>query len=93
MTILFWIIAVIICLAAGAAIGFLLRKYVGLRSIDSAERKAEDIITEAKTKQKQLLLEANEKAIKVIEGGKVEADQRRQELTLTRSVRKKRGPV
>ncbi len=80
MTILFWIIAVIICLAAGAAIGFLLRKYVGLRSIDSAERKAEDIITEAKTKQKQLLLEANEKAIKVIEGGKVEADQRRQEI-------------
>jgi ribonucrease Y len=81
MTNLFWIIALVVVAGAGTLIGFILRKYIGLKSIDSAEKKAGNIITEAKTKQKQILLEANEKAIKVIESGKQEANDRRKEVS------------
>ncbi len=76
-----WIIALIIVASAGTTIGFILRKFIGLRSIDSAEKKADDILTEAKTKQKQVLLEANDKAIKIIEDGKIEANERRKEVS------------
>ena len=81
MNSIFWIIALIVVAATSAVIGFIMRKFFGAKSIDSAEKKAEDILTEAKTKQKQILLEANEKAIKVIEGGKQEADERRKEVS------------
>ncbi|MBL7022352.1 ribonuclease Y [Patescibacteria group bacterium] len=76
-----WIIALIIVASASTTIGFILRKFLGLRSIDSAEKKADDILTEAKTKQKQVLLEANDKAIKIIEDGKIEANERRKEVS------------
>lgn len=80
MTIVFWIIALVIVAAASLIVGFLLRKYTGLRSVDSAERKADNIITEAKTKQKQILLEASDKAIKVIDEAKKESEERRKEI-------------
>jgi len=76
----FWIITLIIVGGASGIIGYILRKYFGSKSVDSAEKKAGDIITEAKTKQKQILLEANEKAIKIIEDGKQEANERRKEV-------------
>lgn len=78
---IFWIIALIVVAIASTIVGFILRKYTGLRSIDSAEKKADDILTEAKTKQKQILLESNEKAIKIIEDGKIEANERRKEVS------------
>jgi len=78
---IFWIIAIIVVAIASTIVGFILRKYTGLRSIDSAEKKADDILTEAKTKQKQILLESNEKAIKIIEDGKIEANERRKEVS------------
>lgn len=77
---IFWIVAIIIVGGAGTMIGFLLRKYLGLRSVDSAERRADDILTEAKTKQKQILLEANEKSIEIMEHAKGEVSDLRKDL-------------
>lgn len=88
----FWIIALVVVAIASTIVGFILRKFIGLRSIDSAEKKADDILTEAKTKQKQILLEANEKAIKIIEDGKQEAGERRKEIShLQKRLEKREG--
>ncbi|MFW0862017.1 MAG: ribonuclease Y [Candidatus Komeilibacteria bacterium] len=92
MNSVFWIIALIVVAVASTIVGFILRKFIGLRSIDSAEKRADDIITEAKTKQKQVLLEANEKAIKIIEDGKQEANERRKEVNhLQKRLEKREG--
>ena len=80
MSTIFWIVALVIVASASTLIGFLLRKYLGLRSVDSAERRADDILTEAKTKQKQILLEANEKSILVMEQAKGEVSDLRKDL-------------
>ncbi|MFW0837424.1 MAG: ribonuclease Y [Candidatus Komeilibacteria bacterium] len=92
MTTVFWIIALVVIALAGFSIGYLIRKYVGFRSIDSAERKAEDIITEAKTKQKQILLEASDKSIKVLDKANNEAEERRKEINhLQQRLEKREG--
>lgn len=78
---LYWIIALVLTIVVGGVLGYIIRKYVARQSIDSAERKAEDIITEAKTKQKKLLLEVNDKSIALIDKAKKEADERRKEIT------------
>jgi len=80
MDILTFIISAV-AVAAGFAIGYIVRKTLAKREIEGAEAKAENLIKEAKSKQKEILLQANDKALKIIEDAKQEARQRRQELT------------
>lgn len=67
-------------LALGIAAGYWYRKQVALRTQDSAEAKAEQIIVEAKAKQQEMILTAKDKTIKLMEETKREETERRQEI-------------
>ncbi len=64
----------------GVGIGYYLRKIWAIRRRDTIEAKIENLINEAKAKQKQILLSANEKALKIIEESKEEERNRQQEM-------------
>ncbi|MBU1037262.1 ribonuclease Y [Patescibacteria group bacterium] len=74
------LISLIAGLAIGGLIGYYLKKVISLRAVDSAERKADDLLSDAKSKQKEILLEAKDKAIKVIDEAKHEEAKRRSEI-------------
>ncbi len=64
----------------GGIAGYLLRRIIAQKQIDSVELKTQKMITAAKAKQQELLLSAKEKALKIIEDVKEEERQRRSEL-------------
>jgi ribonuclease Y len=71
----------------GLALGYLIRQFLASRSLESAQAKAEHIISSAKQQQKELLLEAKEQAVRALELAKQEekqqlerVDQQRQRL-------------
>lgn len=64
----------------GFFIGYLARKQLALTQINSAEAKAKKILTDTKAKQQELLLEARDKALKIIDEAKQEDGKRRQEI-------------
>ena len=70
----------LILVVGGFFVGYWLRKKKALGQIGSAETKAEKILSETKTKQKELLLLAQDKALKIIEESKREESQRRREI-------------
>jgi ribonuclease Y len=74
---LLWIAATLI---AGTAAGYFLRKLLAKRLAGSVEEKAEKLLAETKTKQRELLLQARDKAIQVIDNAKKEEEERRLEL-------------
>ncbi len=65
---------------AGTAAGYFLRKLLAKRLAGSVEEKAEKLLAETRTKQRELLLQARDKAIQVIDNAKKEEEDRRQEL-------------
>ncbi len=73
-------IYLLIAVVLGAVIGFVAKKIATQRSIESAERKAHELIEDAKNKQKQALLESKDQALKIIEEAKQEEKARRREI-------------
>lgn len=71
-------------LAGGLVIGYFLRRLIVTKKISTAEKRATEIINQAKTKQQTLHLEAQKKAIAVIEAAKEEERTRHQELKAQR---------
>ncbi len=67
-------------LGIGFGLGYVIRKLLTIRSKDAAEIEAASILTAAKTQEKDILLHAKEKAIKVIEEAKQEESSRRKDL-------------
>lgn len=65
--------ALIIGSVFGVVIGYFMRKLWAIRRKDTIEARIETLISEAKAKQKHFLLEANEKALKIVESAKNEA--------------------
>ncbi|MFA6322542.1 MAG: ribonuclease Y [Candidatus Buchananbacteria bacterium] len=80
MLTLYWLIGLFVALLLGVLIGYQSRKIWALKRKDTVEAKVENFINEAKAKQKEILLQANDKALKIIEEAKVEERQRQQEL-------------
>ena len=70
----------LILVVGGFFIGYWLRKKKALGQIGSAEAKAEKILNETRTKQKELMLAAQDKALKIIDEAKREENQRRREI-------------
>ena len=70
----------IIGLVIGLGLGYLIRRMIAVRAINSAEERARRIIQEARSKEKELLLNAQQKSIVLIEEVKREEIGRRQEL-------------
>src|SRR3989344_3040580 len=77
---IYWIIALFIGLVGGVAFGYQLRKLWAVKRKDTIETKVEALLNEAKAKQKEILLTANDKALKIIEQSKVEEKERQQDL-------------
>lgn len=67
-------------LAGGFFIGFSLYKKISHQRINGAENKSEKIINDAKIKEKELLLKAQDKALTIIDESKKEEAKRRQEI-------------
>lgn len=78
------VLTLIALLAGGAVvgivIGYLVRQQIAQSNANSAELKAEKMIAEAKNKEQEVLLQAKEKAIKIIDDAKREEDERRKEV-------------
>lgn len=75
-----YIINIVIAIAALAA-GYWWRKQRALTEINSAESRAEKVLAETRTKEKTLILEAQDKALKILEQAKNEAAARHKEVT------------
>lgn len=69
-----------IALVAGVTLGWLLRHFKAVMAKNSAEARAEHLIKEAKNKQQEVLLEAKERALGIIDEAKKDEQQRRAEL-------------
>src|SRR5512136_2095933 len=70
----------ILALAVGALVGFNLRLRINQAQLATAERSAARILSEAQTKQKEILLEAKEEAIRTRAQIESELRERRTEL-------------
>ncbi|MDD2257636.1 ribonuclease Y [Candidatus Falkowbacteria bacterium] len=68
-------------LVGGFFIGYLIYKNVGAKKLSGSEQKAKKLLDEAALKEKEILLQAQEKALKVIEDSKKEEVRRRQEIS------------
>ncbi|MCK8824257.1 ribonuclease Y [Fuchsiella alkaliacetigena] len=79
-----YLIYIIIALVIGGAAGYLARRYIAESKIQSAEKKAEEIIEtaqrEADSEKREVLLEAKEKAHNIKEEVESECRERRNEL-------------
>ncbi len=79
------IIIGLVALAAGIGIGYIYRHQMALNRVNSAETKAEQIISETKVQQRDLLIQAKDKAMAIIEEAKKEEVERRKELGASQS--------
>jgi ribonucrease Y len=82
-----------IAIIVGFVIGYFIRMFLAQREIEGAEAKVQNLINEAKSKQKEILLQAKDKAIKVIDDAKKEEQQRRQDLSHTQNRLEKRESI
>ena len=85
-----WAIALTAGFAFGVALGYYLRKLWAIRRRDIIESRIESLINEAKAKEKEILLEANDKALKLIEEAKIEERKRQADLRATQQRLEKR---
>ncbi|MBI1907898.1 DUF3552 domain-containing protein [Candidatus Uhrbacteria bacterium] len=74
------VLAAVAGIALGGVIGFVLRRLLTQNKMGTAEQRAEKIIQEAKTKEQEIILQAKEKALAVVEEGKRELDKERGEV-------------
>lgn len=84
------IVTLVLGVAFGTGVGYYMRKLWAIRRKDTIEARIETLINEAKAKQKQFLLEANDKALKIAENAKNDARQIQQEVAHSQKVLEKR---
>jgi len=93
LTQLYIIIPVSLGLLLGIVIGYALRKLLARGEVNSAEAKAEKILTEAKNKGQDYLVKVKEKAISIIDEAKREEEKRRHEISSLQKRIEKREEV
>lgn len=81
METVYWIIALFIGIVCAGFFGYQMRKVWAVKRKDTIETKVEALINEAKAKQKEILLQANDKALEIIKEAKVEEKEKQQELS------------
>ncbi len=74
------IIVGVVAVAAGLVGGYFARQVIASRKEDSAEAKANKILLEAKTKQKEMVLDAQSKSLEVTEKSKKDIEDRSKHL-------------
>ncbi len=75
-----WIIIAAVGILGGMFSGYYARKFWAVRESASVEAKSKSLIDQAKVKQKEILIQAKDRAIKVIEVAKKEVNDHRGEL-------------
>jgi len=80
----------LVFLVLGFAVGYIARKQWAKNLQDSVEGKIKRMLADAKSKEKEILLEAQDRAIKVLDDAKVDAKQLRQETELAKRRLEKR---
>jgi len=80
----------LVFLVLGFAVGYIARKQWAKNLQDSVEGKIKRMLADAKSKEKEILLEAQDLAIKVLDDAKVDAKQLRQETELAKRRLEKR---
>ena len=78
-----WIIGIVVALIAGAAGGYYARRVILRGKQRSIEEKIEKDFADAKLKEQELIVEAKEKALAIIEEAKEEETERRKEISET----------
>ncbi len=78
MTAIYILIALAFGVVLGGIIGYQYRKVQALKQRDNVEQKVEVLLSEAKAKEKEILLAANDKALKLLEDAKQEVKQQRE---------------
>ncbi len=73
-------LGIVLGAVAGAGIGYALRNLLGKKQVLSAEAKVREILADARSKEKEALLQAKDKAFGIIDEAKKEETRRRQEL-------------
>lgn len=84
------LLALLVGIPGGIVTGYVARKKLAIKESSAAEAKAQAIINEAKVKQKQLLVEAQEKSIQIIENAKRDEANRRREFRVQQDRLEKR---
>ena len=79
-TSLIFLFKLAIALGAGFLVGYYIRKLIAAKSISSAEMRAEHLLNEAKAKEKEVLLNAKDKALAIIDEAKQAEEARRKDL-------------
>ncbi len=74
------LLLLVLGLGFGVALGYFLRKMLAVKSRDAAEAEAEKIMATAKNQEKDILIQAKEKGLKIIEEAKQEEQERRKEV-------------
>lgn len=82
MPVVFYVVAVAGAAALGTILGYGIRSFVAKKKIAEAESNADKIIKDAQLKEKDLLLQAKNKSLQMIEESKREDENRRKELRL-----------
>jgi ribonuclease Y len=90
MEIVVIVLLVIAALGGGVGLGYFLRKKIAQAQVNSLEAKADQILTEAKTKQQSLILEAKEKAVQILDESKREEQRLRADLSVEKQRLEKR---
>jgi ribonuclease Y len=87
---LIWLIIAVVGLPGGMLVGWVGRKMWAAKQIDTAEAKLQQLIQDAKNKQREILIQAKDKALKVIDDAKKENEGSREELRHIQSRLEKR---
>ncbi|MBI3970134.1 MAG: ribonuclease Y [Chloroflexi bacterium] len=80
LTVTLLILGAIVIAAAAFAIGFYLKRQIGAERIRLAQDEADRLIEEARTRQKELVLEAKEEAVRLKSAAEQDARERRAEV-------------
>jgi len=75
-----WLIIAVVGLPGGMLVGWVGRKMWAAKQIDTAEAKLQQLIQDAKNKQREILIQAKDKALKVIDDAKKENESQKEEL-------------
>jgi ribonucrease Y len=73
-------VVAIVALVLGAVVGYVARRYIAASAVHRAESYAERIITEARAKQKEIVLEGKDEALKAQRAAEEEAREKRSDL-------------
>jgi ribonuclease Y len=80
MAAMYWVIIVVLVLSLGIVVGYVVRTTIMTRRFQRAEEEVAKIVEDAATKQKEILLEAKEEALKIKADVEAETRSRRSEL-------------